>query len=363
MKAEKRLPIATLILIAANVSVAYLTLLHPEFPQEYGFRPDSPNLQSALESLFLHSSIYHLLGNMIFLAAVGATVEQLSGTLRFILVYFASGIGGVLVHWIFSARGADAMPLVGASGCIAGCAAYYSVRYLKVRVPMAPHVGASVAAVTALWLGLQVVGAFTNLNGAQPVTAFWAHIGGFAVGLILSLAFRAPDVGALQADRETLRQMGERSPGAVMAAAEQQLQERPNDVHALQELAMVHQQLGEHEKEAEILLRLIELTPEDKQGPLLERLCVLGKADVYPPHRRLAFAERHKVDAPEASLALLDSVLSDPSAESLRPEALLALASLQKDSDPERAKEHLAELQAKYPLHPAMEVARAKGLL
>jgi hypothetical protein len=157
--------------------------------------------------------------------------------------------------------------------------------------------------------------------------------------------------------------MGERSPGAVMAAAEQQLLERPNDIHALQELAKVHEQLGEHDEEAETLYKLLDLTPEDKQGPLLERLCVLDKTSDIPAHKRLALAERHKADSPEASAGLLKSVLNDDGAESLRPDALLALASLQLETAPEEAKLYLAELEQKYPLHPASEVARAKGLL
>ncbi|MEA2552645.1 MAG: hypothetical protein QOJ65_821 [Fimbriimonadaceae bacterium] len=363
MKAERRLPIATLLLIAANVGVAYLTLLHPEFPVEYGFRPEQPSLQTALECLFIHSNIVHLLGNMIFLAAVGATVEQLSGSFRFAIVYFASGLAGVAVHWIFASKGLDSAPLVGASGCIAGCAAYYSVRYMKMRVPMAPHVGASVAGVTVFWLLLQIVGAFWSLGEQKPVTAYWAHIGGFVMGLLLSVSFKAPDPAQIEADRETLKEMGERSPGAVLAAAEQQLAERPNDLHALQELAMVHRQMGDADKEAAALYRLLEVVPEEKQGPLLERMCAIGAAGEIPPHRRLALAERHKTDEPAASAALVQSVLKDPAAEGLHPDAMLALASLQMESAPDKARALLAELERRHPLHPATEVARAKGLL
>ena len=88
--AERRLPIATLVVIAINLAVAYASLLHPEIPILYGFRPDQILPLSAVTSLFVHANILHLLGNMVFLAAVGATVEQLSGTVRFIVVYFAS---------------------------------------------------------------------------------------------------------------------------------------------------------------------------------------------------------------------------------------------------------------------------------
>ena len=310
----------------------------------------------------MHSNIVHLLGNMVFLAAVGATVEQLSGSLRFAIVYFASGLGGIAMHWIFAARGADAAPLVGASGAIAGCAAYYSIRYLKLRVPMAPKVGASVLAVTLLWIVLQALGAFVHLGDQQVVTAFWAHIGGFLMGLLLSVSFRAPDIGKVQADQAVLKTMGERSPGAAMAAAEQQLKERPNDINALQELAMIHEHLGEHEKEAEILFRLMELMPEEKQGPLLERICTLGRGDSIPCHRRLMLAEKFKAESTVSS-ALLQSVLKDDACETLQPDALLAMASLTNESEPEKAKGFLQELATKYPLHPATEVARARGLL
>jgi len=360
---QRRVPVVTLLLIAANLGVAYVTLVHQEFPTEYGFRPDAPSIQTAFESMFIHSNIVHLLGNMLFLAAVGATVEQLSGSFRFAIVYFASGLAGVAAHWLFAAKGPDAMPLVGASGCIAGCAAYYTIRYLKLRVPMAPKLGASVLAVTLIWFVLQALGAFIHIGDQQNVTSYWAHIGGFAMGLILSVAFRTPDIGKLQADKDTLKQMGERSPGAVIAAAEQQLTERPNDIHALQELAMIHEHLGEHEKEAEVLFRLIDLTPEEKQGPLLERICALGEANRIPPHRRLALAERFKAEDPSPSDPLLQSVLTDPSCESLHPDALLALAAINQEKNPEKAKSFIDRLQNDFPLHPATDVARAKGLL
>jgi membrane associated rhomboid family serine protease len=360
---NRRLPIATLLLIAANVGVAYVTLLRPELITEYGFRPTSPNIQNAFVSMFVHSNIVHLLGNMIFLAAVGATVEQLSGSLRFAIVYFASGLAGVAAHWLFATKAIDAAPLVGASGCIAGCAAYYSIRYLKLRVPMAPKVGASVLAVTLIWLFLQALGAFVHIGDEKTVTAYWAHIGGFVMGLLLSVAFRAPDIGKLQADQATLKQMGERSPGAVIAAAEQQLKERPNDTNALQELALMHQHLGEGDKEAEVLFKLLELTQEEKHAPILDRICSLGEATRIPPYRRLSLAERFKSEDPSPSAALLRSVLKDGSCESLHPDALLALASLQLEQEPEKAKSLLHTLEEKYPLHPATEVARAKGLL
>jgi hypothetical protein len=224
-------------------------------------------------------------------------------------------------------------------------------------------VGASVLAVTLLWFVLQVAGAFVHLGEDQTAISYWAHIGGFVTGLVLSVAFRAPDIGKLQADQAVLKEMGERSPGAVIAAAEQQLQERPNDLGALQDLALVHEHLGEQDKEAEALFKLMELLPEEQQGPVLERICALGRASQIPTHRRLALAERFKTESPSPSVGLLQSILRDASCESLHPDALLALASLTVETAPEKAKAMLNTLQEKYPLHPAADIARAKGLL
>lgn len=363
MNPSKRLPIATLLLLALNVGVAYLALIRPGLQTEYGFRSQSPNVFTAFTSMFIHSNIVHLLGNMLFLAAVGATVEQLSGSLRFLLVYFASGLGGVAAHWLFTSHSAEPVPLVGASGCIAGCAAYYSVRYMHLRLPVTDRLKVNVAAITSLWLALQALGAFVSLGEQKPVTAFWAHLGGFAIGVLLSIAFRAPDIGKVRADNRLLREMGDRSPGALLAEAEMQLKERPDDPHILQEMALVYEGLGEREEERNVLYRLLEVTPEAEQGPLIEKLCSLDRASRIPIHRRLMLADRLKSDEPAACRELLRTVLSDPKAESSWPDTMVALAALEMEHDPEAANALLQRLAAEYPLHPAAELARAKGLL
>ena len=185
MSGRSRLPIVTLLLIAANILAAFILLVTPDLAAGYGFHSNHPSPLAAITSLFLHANVLHLMGNMVFLAAVGAAVELATGSLRFVIVYFVSGLVGVAAHYAITHNAVDPTPLIGASGCIAGCAAYYSVRYTNLRVPIAPRKSLSVASVTGMWLVLQLVGAFIKI-GETGGTAFWAHIGGFVAGAILS---------------------------------------------------------------------------------------------------------------------------------------------------------------------------------
>ena len=141
----RRIPLVTLLLIAANIVAAFALLIYPDFAYEFGFRADRPRLSTAITSQFLHANVFHLLGNMVFLAAVGVAVEMATGSLRFAVVYFTAGMVGVAVHFLVYRHVSNPAPLIGASASIAGCAAYYSVRYTRMRVLLAPHVALSVA--------------------------------------------------------------------------------------------------------------------------------------------------------------------------------------------------------------------------
>ena len=72
----------TLILIVANLLAAFAVLGIPDLITKLGFHSDAPAVRSALTSLFIHANVVHLLGNMVFLAAVGAAVEMASGSVR-----------------------------------------------------------------------------------------------------------------------------------------------------------------------------------------------------------------------------------------------------------------------------------------
>jgi membrane associated rhomboid family serine protease len=360
---KRRVPVVTLILIAANILAAFALVASPDLAMELGFRTNQPRFSAAITGLFLHENIFHLLGNMVFLAAVGAAVELATGSFRFAVVYLLSGLTGVAVHYFATRHTPNPAPLIGASGCIAGCVAYYTVRYTRLRVPLAPRVAISVAAVAGIWLMLQIVGAFIHPGGASGGTSYWSHLGGFLAGILLSLVFRAPDLGQIKLSHEVLARMNERGPSAVEIAARRHLAEHPDDVKVMWDLADAQHQLGEGDAEAETLLRLVDLAAEDGQAEALKRLCQIGRVTRLAPVRRLQFSDRVSNAAPAVSRALLVSIVDGPADEARRPDAILALAALERDASPERSNALIAELAEHYPLHPVCDVAKQRGWL
>ena len=363
MTTERRFPYVTLLLIGANILAAFALLVNPDLAYQFGFNARQPTLQGAFTSLFLQANVVHLLGNMIFLAAVGAAVEIATGSIRFAIVYFVSGLVGVACHYFVTRQAPEGAPLIGSSGAIAGCAAYYCVRYTGLKVPVAPKISLSVAAVTAVWAVLQLAGAFVHL-GDSGGTAFWSHLGGFVAGMVLCVVFRAPDLGHLKLGHEVLEKMNERGPAATAAAARVHLKEHPHDVVVQRRLARACSQMDDVKGEMECLLVLLELEPETEQPALLGRLIEIGGAARLPSHRRIVLAEKYKESNPKIAKALLKSVLSQSANDPQRPEALLALYGLERDDeDPARANVLLNELVESYPLHPCVDLARKRGWL
>lgn len=358
MSVRSRPPVVTLLLIAANLLAAFALLVDPNLAIDLGFRPDHPSLQGAFTSLFLHANVLHLLGNMVFLAAVGAAVEISSGSLRFAIVYFVAGLAGVAVHYAATRSVQEPAPLIGASGAVAGAAAYYTYRYTSLRVPFAPKLGLSVAAVSGVWLVLQLVGAFVRL-GESEGTAYWAHLGGFLAGVVLTFAFRAPDLQQLKLGHEVLERMNARGPAAAVAAAKEHLKRHPKDPKALKDLADGYAALGDVDPEADTLLTLLDVVPEADRPEVLRRLATLGRITRLTPIRRMQLADQH----PEVARALLRSVVEGPTNELQRPEALLALAGFEREEHPEAAQALLEELVREYPLHPVVELAKKRGWL
>ena len=211
-------PFVTLALIAANVvfflfEVALGPGLRP-FLFEWGFVPvrltlavkygDAPLLPAVLpvlSAMFLHGGWSHLIGNMWYLWLFGDNVEDALGHAGFLLFYFACGIIAALLHTL-TAPFAE-LPMVGASGAIAGVLGAYIVAFPRARVytllpffPFFQVVPLPAFLVLGLWFLFQFVLGLGALGAAGPgVVAFWAHIGGFAAGCLamwLQLATRRP---------------------------------------------------------------------------------------------------------------------------------------------------------------------------
>jgi len=153
-----------------------------------------------LTSMFLHGSWMHVLGNMWFLWIFGNNVEDSMGHLRFLVFYLTCGVAAALLQVFFNAD--SPIPMVGASGAISGVMGAYLVLYPRVRVYVLVPIGIipisiALPAWTMLiyWFGLQFFSGVLGMMGGQDKggVAFWAHIGGFAAGVLLIKLFARPE--------------------------------------------------------------------------------------------------------------------------------------------------------------------------
>lgn len=301
---------------------------------------------------------------MVFLAAVGPLVEFNLGRWKFLVLYLASGLFGVLVHFILMRTMGGVQPLVGASGAIAGAVGYCAVRYMSTKVPIAPGLGVPVGVLAAIWVLLQVLGTFVRLGDAGlGNSAFWAHLAGFLVGVVWGVASRAPDAASIELGHDVLNRMNDRGPAALLSAADQHLARHPDDKRALRDRANALHQMGERHEEAKTLARLLELAPEMDQPEVVQQLDRCGGLSVVPVIDRLRLAEGLKAFAPAAAIALFQSVVDDRQATTHHPDAMLSLALLLREKEPARVEQLVKRLTNEHALHPATEIARSKGLV
>jgi len=146
-----------------------------------------------LTSMFLHVGPAHILGNMLFLWIFGDNVEAAFGHLWYLLFYFVCGVGAGLMHIAFNLN--SQIPALGASGAISGVLGAYIV--LEPRNRILTWIGfifvVRVPAVVVLgvWFVLQFLSGIGSLGTAvNGGVAVWAHIGGFLLGLFMTLAVR-----------------------------------------------------------------------------------------------------------------------------------------------------------------------------
>jgi membrane associated rhomboid family serine protease len=197
-----RTPWVTYALIVINVAVflSYAPLLSDQRAL-YGFFLDWAILPARLTSgadghtlitsMFLHGGWMHLFGNMLFLFIFGDNVEDQLGHGGFLGFYLVSGIGAGLMQALTDP--ASMVPLVGASGAIAGVMGGYLLLFPKARVDLLLILIIIFRIITVpawlllgLWFGMQVFSGMGTQAGTGGV-AFWAHAGGFVLGLALML--------------------------------------------------------------------------------------------------------------------------------------------------------------------------------
>ncbi len=360
MSIRSRTPVVTLLLIAANIVAAFFVLIRPDFIDSYGFKAAEASLVTGFTSMFVHANAIHLMGNMVFLAAVGAAVEIATGSLRFLAVYLFSGLCGVALFWFSVRHNVEAPRLVGASGCIAGCAVYYSLRYTKLRVPLAPKASATVAWVTLAWLLMQVIGAVIRIGEPLHSSGFFAHLGGAMGGTLLGFLFRAPDLGSQKLGHQVYEALNHHGPAAQIAHLKEHLKAHPEDLEMQLKLAEEYRAMGDEKDEAEVLLSILFQLKAEKADEATERLLKLKKLGDIAPIRRRQLAD--KLSNPVAAKVLW-TIARMPQNEPQRPEALLELVGRLKEDSPEESMKALEILKSDYPTHSVMAIAKQRGWL
>jgi membrane associated rhomboid family serine protease len=149
-----------------------------------------------ITTIFLHGSWMHLIGNMWILWLFGDNVEDKMGKARYLGFYLACGLLASLTHYAFNLY--SELPVVGASGAVAGVMGAYFLmfRHAKVLTFVPPFFLFNLPAWIYLgfWGLTQLYGGAVGLLsvGGNQSIAFWAHIGGFLVGMILYKLFLHP---------------------------------------------------------------------------------------------------------------------------------------------------------------------------
>jgi membrane associated rhomboid family serine protease len=143
-------------------------------------------------SIFIHGSVWHLGGNMLFLWVLGDNVEDAMGHIRFAIFFILCGAcAGLSYALIFPT---SISPLIGASGAISGIAAAYVLLYPKARIVgllfnVIP-VSLSAGTIIGLWIAYQLLSAIVAGN---TQIGWWAHVGGILSGGLLLAAFKRPE--------------------------------------------------------------------------------------------------------------------------------------------------------------------------
>jgi membrane associated rhomboid family serine protease len=190
-------------LVPARYSVPEVAAHFTSFQQVFAF----------LSFMFLHGGFWHILGNMWFLYIFGDNVEDRLGPFRYLLFYlfcgWASGLFHLLLNW------QSPVPTIGASGAIAGVMGAYLILFPRskiltlIPILFIPYfVEISAFFFLGIWFFLQFLGAAGS--GAQGGgIAWWAHVGGFAAGIILlKVSQRIPQIGLTGRMREATLKTG-----------------------------------------------------------------------------------------------------------------------------------------------------------
>ena len=197
-------PYVTYVIISINVLIFVFQLnmgmvssaAEREFIYRFGFIPANFSIITVFTSMFLHGGISHIMGNMWFLWVFGDNVEGVLGHVKFAVFYIICGLAATMSQLFVDPS--STIPMVGASGAIAGVLGMYMIRFPHARV----HVFAFIIIffttfripamfVLGFWFFNQLTNGLGSLGfDTTGGVAWFAHIGGFISGVMLNQAFK-----------------------------------------------------------------------------------------------------------------------------------------------------------------------------
>ena len=198
-------PYVTVSVIVINALVFFYELSlgaeTEEFVIAWGLVPAAFSWVTVLTSMFIHGGFLHFAGNMLYLWIFGDNVEDRLGHGRFIVFYVLCGVSAALVQTIVNPE--SVVPMVGASGAIAGVMGAYFVLYPRSRILTLVPIFFFIQLIEipaifflGLWFVMQFlsgVGSIATSTGASGGIAFWAHVAGFAAGIGAVGLFKRPE--------------------------------------------------------------------------------------------------------------------------------------------------------------------------
>ncbi len=331
----------------------------------YGYVPGDPHLLALFTSMFMHGGWFHLIGNMLFLWLAGASLEDRWGRVFFSILYLLSGIAATMMHAAMQPH--SLVPLVGASGAIAGLMGAFMVRLATTRIRFffwmyvfsrTFYMPAYVA--LPLWLLQQFALA---RSGAAGGVAVWAHIGGFLLGTAAALLIRLTEfetkvlAPAIQKkttwtapDRlaQALEKLDRGDTDGTIKDLEELLKARPDDIEARATLITAHMRTEDRAAAGRESANLVGayLKARDMDGALA---AVAEHQKSYPEvplgmRGMLALAaHREKLQQFQEAAGLYRDAIAAWPDDTLTPKALVGLGRLQHQTfkEPEAALELL----------------------
>ena len=204
------IPYVTYALLAINVALFFLQMVAPrEFTTVFAIIPKMATVDfshftlTLLTSMFLHGSITHLGGNMLYLWIFADNVEGILGHVKFTIFYFASGLAAGIVQTLVDPT--SIIPIVGASGAIAGVLAAYMILFPHAKVHTFlflffyfTSIRITAFYVLGFWFLMQLTNGLSALGlDTTGGVAWFAHIGGFLAGLGLIQMLRRIRIGSI----------------------------------------------------------------------------------------------------------------------------------------------------------------------